>query len=146
MMLADYLAEERMLLNFEAQSYRQALQAMLAKSTESNDLQLVDKILERENIMPTAMGSGIFLPRVVIPGKAKSEVIIAVNASGVSFDEYGTQTANIIMLFLFSENNDYAALLAQSLRMLNDESLRADILESKNAGEVIEVIREWEEE
>jgi mannitol/fructose-specific phosphotransferase system IIA component (Ntr-type) len=146
MMLADYVAKDSILLNFEEQSYRQALLAMLAKSTESNDLQLVDKILERESIMSTAMGSGIFLPRVIIPGKARTEVIIAVNASGLSFEDYGTQAANIIMLFLFSGDNDYAAILAQGLRMLNDESLRADILESKNTADVIKVIREWEEE
>jgi mannitol/fructose-specific phosphotransferase system IIA component (Ntr-type) len=145
-MLADYVAENSILLNFEAQNYQQALLTMLAKSAESNDLQLVDKILEREDIMSTAIGSGIFLPRVVITDKAKTEVIIAINASGLSFEDYGTPTANIIMLFLFSGCNDYATILAQCLRMLNDESLRADILESNNAGEVIKAIREWEEE
>ena len=122
MMLADYIAKDSILLNLEEQSYRQALLAMLAKSTASNDLELVDKILEREDIMPTAVGSGIFLPRVIVPSKAKTEIIIATNAGGLSFEDYGTRTANIIMLFLFSGENDYASILAQSLRMLNDES------------------------
>jgi PTS system nitrogen regulatory IIA component len=146
MMLADYLKEESILLDFEEQSYRKALLTMLAKSTQSNDLQLVDRILDREAIMSTAMGGGIFLPRVIVPGKLESEVIIAINANGLSFQDYGTSNANIIMLFLFAENNDYAAILAQSLRMLNDESLRTDILESRNPAEIIKVIREWEEE
>ncbi|MCK4940861.1 PTS sugar transporter subunit IIA [candidate division WOR-3 bacterium] len=145
-MLADYLGEGNILLNFDERSYRQALLKMLSKSVERNNLQIVDKILERENIMSTAMGKGVFLPRVIVTDKSKSEVIIAVNPNGLSFEDYGTSTANIIMLFLFSKNNDYAAILAQSLRMLNDDSLRADLLESRNAGDVIKAIREWEEE
>lgn len=145
-MLADYLEEGNILLNFEERSYRQALLKMLSKSVERNNLQIVDEILERENIMSTAMGKGVFLPRVIVTDKSKSEVIIAVNPNGLSFEDHGTSTANIIMLFLFSKNNDYAAILAQSLRMLNDDSLRADFLESRNAGDVIKAIREWEEE
>lgn len=145
-MLADYLEEENILLSFEEKSYRQALLKMLARTAERNNLQLVDKILERENLMSTAMGGGIFLPRVVVPDKPKSDVIVAISPSGLSFEDHGTSSANIIILFLFSKNDDYAAILAQSLRMLNDESLRADLLESRTAGDIIKAIREWEEE
>ncbi len=145
-MLADYLNEEKIILNFEEHSYRGTLERMLQKSGEKDPAAIIDKILEREKIMPTALGKGIFLPRVVLKEKSASEVIIAVNAKGLCFDDYGAVTANIIVLFLFSDKTDYAAVLAQSLRLLTDDSLRSDLLQSKKPKDVIKAISDWEQE
>lgn len=145
-MLADYIDERKVLLNVDERSYQGTLLKMLEKSVEKDGAVIAQKILEREKIMPTALGKGIFLPRVVLMEKPKSEVIIAVNSKGLAFDDYGTATASIIMLFLFSENDNYAAVLAQSLRLLTDDSLRSDLIRSKKPKDVIKAIREWEKE
>jgi mannitol/fructose-specific phosphotransferase system IIA component (Ntr-type) len=145
-MLTDYIAEAKVLLNVEETSYKGVLLSMLNKSAETDGTGIVERVLERERIMPTALGKGLFLPRVILKEKARSEVIIAVNPKGLTFDDYGAQIANIIMLFLFSEHDDHAALLAQSLRMLTDDCLRTDLLKSKKPKDVIKAIREWEEE
>jgi mannitol/fructose-specific phosphotransferase system IIA component (Ntr-type) len=145
-MLADYLDKDRILLNVTAKKYRDMLLHMLETSGEQDKLCVVDNILEREKIMPTAIGKGIFLPRAVLKEKSKSEVIIATNPSGLSFEDYGPMQAYIIVLFLFSENDDSAAILAQTLRLLSDDTLRSDILESVAPIDVIKAISEWEEE
>jgi len=145
-MLADYLNEEKIILNLEEHSYRGTLEKMLQKSGEKGPAAIVDKILEREKIMPTALGKGIFLPRVVLKEKSASEVIIAVNAKGLRFDDYGAVTANIIVLFVFSDKTDYAAVLAQSLRLLTDDTLRSDLLKSKKPKDIIKAISDWEQE
>ena len=145
-MLADYVDEHKVLLNVDERSYRGMLLKLLEKSVEKDSAVIVDKILKREKVMPTALGKGIFLPRVVLKEKPKSEVVIAVNPKGLTFEDYGTATASIIMLFLFSENDDYAAVLAQSLRLLTDDCLRRDLIKSKKPNDVIKAIREWEEE
>jgi mannitol/fructose-specific phosphotransferase system IIA component (Ntr-type) len=145
-MLRDYVEERKVLLNVDAKTYEGTLMKMLDKSVEKEAESIVQKILQREKIMPTALGKGIFLPRVVLKAKPKSEVIIAVNSHGLSFEDYGMVTASIIMLFLFSENDNYAALLAQSLRLLTDDSLRSDLIKCRKPKDVIKAIREWEEE
>jgi mannitol/fructose-specific phosphotransferase system IIA component (Ntr-type) len=73
-------------------------------------------------------------------------VIMAINHKGLIFDDYGTAIANIILLFVFSEKDDYAAILAQSLRLLTDDVLRVDLLNSKKPRDVIKAVREWEKE
>ncbi|KPK63935.1 hypothetical protein AMJ83_04470 [candidate division WOR_3 bacterium SM23_42] len=145
-MLADYLDKDRILLNVTAEKYRDMLVRMLETSAEQDKLCVVDNILQREKIMPTAIGKGIFLPRAVLRDKSKSEVIIATNPSGLSFEDYGPMQAYIIVLFLFSEKDDSAAILAQTLRLLSDDTLRSDILESIAPIDVIKAISEWEEE
>jgi mannitol/fructose-specific phosphotransferase system IIA component (Ntr-type) len=146
MMLTDFLHEEQILLNLEAANYRGALLTMLERSSEKDIGPLVERILEREKLMPTAIGKGIFLPRVIQKEKQKTEVIMAINHKGLIFDDYGTAIANIILLFVFSEKDDYAAILAQSLRLLTDDVLRVDLLNSKRPRDVIKAVREWEKE
>lgn len=145
-MLADFIAEDKVLLHVDEGSYRGILLRMLDKGGRKDGASIVEKILEREKIMPTALGKGLFLPRVTLKEMPRSKVVIAVNPKGLTFEDYGNQTASIIMLFLLSENDDYAALLAQSLRLLTDDCLRMDLLKSKKPRDVIKAIREWEEE
>jgi len=52
----------------------------------------------------------------------------------------------IIFLYLFSKKDDYPSILAQSLRLLNEDSLRAELLNSKTREEIIAAIKAWEEE
>ncbi len=145
-MLSNYVDEKKVLLDLDETTYEQALLKMLALSNVKAKEQTVRKIFEREKTMPTALGKGIFMPRVVLNEKPKSEVIIAVNSKGLAFEDYSTAKASIILLFVLSPNDDYAALLAQSLRLLTDDCLRADLLKCKRPRDVIKAIREWEEE
>jgi mannitol/fructose-specific phosphotransferase system IIA component (Ntr-type) len=145
-MLSEYLKSATILLNAEANDYRELLSMMLDSSSIGDISGAVDKILEREKIMPTALGKGIFLPRVVLDNMKRTEIFIALNHSGLVFDDYGSAVANVIMLFLFSKNDDHVALLAQSLRLLNDDALRSDLLHCKKAADVISTIDDWEKE
>ncbi len=145
-MLSEYLDPAKILLNIEGDDYRKILSIMLEKSSVTDIPGTVDKIIEREKVMPTALGKGIFLPRTVADNIKRTEVLITVSHGGLVFDDYGTAVANVIMLFLFSKNDDYIALLAQGLRLLNDDALRSDLLHCKKADDVIKAVSDWEKE
>lgn len=145
-MLAEYLAPQKIILDLKENNYRETLKKMVGLSNEMDVDQVLDGIYGREKIMPTALGKGIFLPRVVIDEKSRSEVIVAINHSGVVFEDYGTSVASIIMLFLFSKHDDRAAILAQGLRLLNDDSLRATLLDCRKPEDVIRAITDWEKQ
>lgn len=144
-LLADYLEEGKILIGFEEHSYRELLSKMLACSTEHDTSVLLDRIFEREKVMTTALGKGMYLPRVIIKDKPKSEIIIAINPQGVCFDDYAGLPAKIVVLYLFAASDDRANMIARSLRMFNDDSLLADLAASKKPKEVISLIRKWEE-
>jgi len=145
-MLAEFLEPEKILLNFEEHNYHEALRKMLSRSAEKNVDQVLDRILGRDKIMPTALGKGIFLPRAIIDEKPRSEVIMAINYGGLVFEDYGASVANIITLFLFSKSDDHAAILAQSLRLLNDDGLRKTLFDCRKPDAVIKAITEWEKQ
>ena len=145
-MLADYLEGEKILLNIEAKDYKQALEKMLAVSSEKNLQPIVNMFMKREALMSTALGKGIALPRIVLDDKKKTELIIALSAKGIHANSFDRLPVKIIFLLLFSKADDYASILAQCLRLLNDDALRTELLSCKTADEVMTAINKWEEE
>ncbi len=145
-MLAEYLEKNRILLNFEAADFKQALAKMLTVSSEKNHSQIINTIMNRESLMSTALGKGVALPRIIIEDKATTEIIAAMSPQGISLKSLDLLPVRIIFLHLFSKRDEYSAILAQSLRLLNEESLRVALLNSRTEDEVIAVIKKWEEE
>ncbi len=145
-MLADYLAREKIFLNFEAKDYKQAVEKMLAASSEKGLPQIVDMFMKREALMSTALGKGIALPRIVLDDKKKTELIIALSTKGINANGFDRSPVKIIFLLLFSKTDDHPSILGQCLRLLNDGALRTELLSCKTPDEVIIAIKEWEEE
>ncbi|UCF70452.1 MAG: PTS sugar transporter subunit IIA [candidate division WOR-3 bacterium] len=145
-MVAEFLDTKKILIDLEESTYRAVLHKMVGLSAEKNVEQVLERILSRENVMPTAVGKGIFLPRAIIAEKSRSEIILAFSRAGLVFEDYGTSVANIIMLFVFSRNDDYVAILAQSIRLLNDDSLRTALYDCKKPEDVITAIADWEKQ
>jgi mannitol/fructose-specific phosphotransferase system IIA component (Ntr-type) len=102
--------------------------------------------MDRETLMPTSLGKGIALPRCHIENKDRTEIILALSPNGLPFRSFDQQQTRIIVLFLFSEKDNAASLLAQSLRLFNDDSLRSDLVNCSTQDEVIQIIKRWEGE
>lgn len=145
-MLTEYLDKEKILLNLRTSELRETLQEMLRVSSEKKHSQIIDSIMKRESLMATALGKGVALPRMIIGDKAKTEIIVALSPQGISLGSLDLLPVKIIFLYLFSKNDEYPAILAQSLRLLSEESLRIALLNSKTAEDVIAIVKKWEEE
>lgn len=143
-MLGEYLDKSKVLLNFTADTIEKSLMKMLEVSDEKDHASLVQKILDRETLMPTSLGKGIALPRCHIENKDKTEIILALSPDGLPFRSFDQQQTRIIVLFLFSPNDAAASLLAQSLRLFNDDSLRTELVKCATEDEVISTIKRWE--
>ncbi len=143
-MLGEYLHKNKILLNFTADSIEKSLMKMLEVSDEKANTVLVQEILDREALMPTSLGKGIALPRLHVKNKDRTEIILALSPDGLPFRSFDQQQTRIIVLFLFSEKDNAASLLAQSLRVFNDDSLRSDLVNCSTEDEVIQTIKRWE--
>ena len=143
-MLHEYLNKHKILMNFTADTIENGLAKMLEVSDEKDPASLVKQILNREELMPTSLGKGIALPRCHVKHKERTEIILALSPDGLPFRSFDQQQTRIIALFLFSENDDAASLLAQSLRLFNDDSLRSDLVKCTTEDEVIQNIKRWE--
>ena len=144
-MLGEYLHKNKILLNFTADSIEKSLIKMLEVSDEkAQTAALIQDIMDRETLMQTSLGKGIALPRCRVKNKDRTEVILALSPDGLPFRSFDQQQTRIIVLFLFSENDNAASLLAQSLRLFNDDNLRSDLVQCSTEDEVIQIIERWE--
>ncbi len=144
-MLAEYLAKNRILFDLDVVDYKQVMEQMLHVSAVETS-EAIERIMERETTMSTVLGNGVALPRVILENKAKTEVIMAIIPKGAKFESLDLLPIKIIILHLFSKQDDHAAILAQTLRLMNDDNLKSEIINCRTGNDVIEVIREWEED
>lgn len=145
MVVTEYLAKNRILFELDAVDYKQAVEQMLHVS-EVETSEAIERIMEREATMSTVLGNGVALPRVILENKAKTEVIMAIIPKGAKFESLDLLPIKIIILHLFSKQDNHAAILAQTLRLMNDDNLKNEIINCRTGNDVIEVIREWEED
>ena len=145
-MLTDHIEQHKILLNLEANDFKETLHKMVAVSERKNGPQLVDQILKREELMPTILGKGIALPRAILDDAVKTEIIVAVSPQGINAPSFDHLPVRIVILFLFSKRDKYASILAQGMKLVNDENVRADLLQAKNEDRVTEIVRLWETE
>lgn len=145
-MLAEHLQKKRIILKLHAHNFRQTLVKMLARSTIKNRTQVLNALIQRESLMCTKLGKGVAVPRLVTDEIRKTELIIALSHKGIGMKSLDRMPVRIVILHLFAPTDDHTAILAQSLRLLNEESLRTELLKSKTAEDVISAIRKWEEE
>ncbi len=144
-MILELLKEERILPGLTVKDYHKALQTMLARSSAVDKTRLMENIRKREKLMITSPGKGIALPRVSAEALPAAEVIIGTNAAGMNHAGLDGLPIQIIFLHVFPPSDSGAAVLAQSLRILNDDNLRYELLRAATAAEIIDLIRRWEE-
>lgn len=145
-MLTKYVSKNKILLNFEAKGYKQTLKKMLACSERANHVEIIDSIIERESLMPTALGKGVAIPRIVLDDKTGTEIILAISRKGINLNSLDRLPVKIVFLCLFSKTDTHSSILAQCLRLLNDDSIRTELFAVKTEDEVVQLIKEWEEE
>ena len=145
MMVADYLNKNKILFDLDAVNYKQAIKQMLDISgVETSGA--IERIMEREVTMSTALGNGVALPRVILESITKTEIIIAIIPKGIKFECLDLLPIKIVILHLFSKHDDHASILARTLRLMNDDNLKNEIINCRTGDDVLEVIREWEDE
>ena len=148
-MVLEYLDIKKIIIDSEAQDYRELLKQMLLCSALKEEETIlnssIDQITKRDALMPTALGKGIAIPRLINENIKQNEIIIAINAKGLPLQGIDDKQVKIAFLLLHSRNDNYAGLIASVLRLLNDDNLRDDLIQAKNAADVLKIIQRWEQ-
>ncbi|KPJ74173.1 hypothetical protein AMJ52_01540 [candidate division TA06 bacterium DG_78] len=114
------------------------------RSQRKNHAEIIASLLKRESLMPTALGKGIAVPRIILDDKFGTEIIVAISHKGIDLNSFDRLPVKIIFLCLFSKSDTHSALLAHCLHLLNDGSMRTELLAAKTAEEVVRLIGERE--
>jgi len=151
MRLTDILPEEHIQLPLKASdrdSCIKELTTLLKKNQMLADFnQAYQAVLEREKIMTTGVGNGIAIPHCKHKSCPNFAVALGVQTQGINFESIDKKKAKIIFLLVGPENNPgmHIKLLSRISRLMSNEELRQQILQSKTAQEIIQLISEEED-
>ncbi|MFW2331415.1 MAG: PTS sugar transporter subunit IIA [Nitrospinota bacterium] len=149
MELSNYLSENLILLGIEAKSKTELLEKMVAHIIEKgvvtpdrSDI-LVEKLLERETLSSTGIGSAIAIPHA--SGEAiKEEMVVVVGQSAEGLD-YGAIDDEPVKLFFMLISSDkspkaHLQLLAAIVRLCKNRDLIDHLMNATNSKEAYDYI------
>jgi mannitol/fructose-specific phosphotransferase system IIA component (Ntr-type) len=144
-MIAEYISEDKVILNLEAGGYSEALNRMAARSAMSDPEGLVGRILQREKLMTTGLGKGIALPRVNADHAKRPVIIVGISPRGVAIKSIDHRPVSIIFLHIFPAQDNGSKILAQSLRLLGDENFRNELIKAATPEALVRTVAKWEQ-
>ena len=149
MKLSSFLAPDRIRIPLAARSKEEALReliSLLGKS-EAEAEALLASVLERERTMSTGIGRGIAIPHGKSPHVKGLEIAFGISAEPIDYAALDRKPVRVF--FLLVSPPDDAARHCEALgsisRVLASEAAHDDLLEAKDAREVLAVLAREEE-
>lgn len=104
-------------------------------------------VIAREKIMSTGVGKGIALPHAKTNHIKSATCSLALIHEPIDYQSLDDMPVQLCILLLSKSSNIslHLKMLSQISRLLNNDSLRNQILESNTREEIYEVIRNFEE-
>ncbi len=148
MEFSDKIEKELLRVDFSASGKEDALRKMAALAAGSPRMPgfgeqfLYDKLMEREASVSTGIGKGIAIPHARLPGLEDFVVMVLVSPKGVEFDALDKKRVNLFFVVFAPEGrvNEHLALLASISRAMSGGNLKKEILATRSAEVLHEII------
>jgi|GEM_PF-461890 len=130
------LRKEMVFVNFPAVSKKDLLQKMAQKYARIYKRKSSEDIFraleERENLGSTGFGNAIALPHAKLPGIGFFSLFVATLQRGMDFHSRDNRKVRLVIGILGPEGEDreYLSLLAQVSKMLREESIIRELVQS----------------
>ena len=150
--LSDILNKVSIKLNASIENKDELLSDLVNLAGISGNISDLEKalsdVITREDIMSTGVGKGIAIPHAKTTAISKTVAALITLNNYVDYDSLDKKPVNISFLLLSEPVNigNHLRLLSQISKLLNNESLRDRILESKSEEEVLDIINLFEKE
>jgi PTS system nitrogen regulatory IIA component len=104
---------------------------------------ILNDILDREQTMSAAIPNSIALPRAKTNAVQELSIAIGIKKSGIDFDSALDDKTRIIVLDPPNKAKSLYKFILAIAAILNDDTLRSNILTAKAPDEVVELLRQY---
>lgn len=151
MKILDVLNTDAINVDLKAKDKKGILEELVAPvvpESGADHNELVKVLMERERLGSTGIGGGIGIPHGKLKNLESLILGFGLSRSGVDFESIDNRPTHIFFLLLTPENSAglHLKLLARISRLLKNEELKARLMQAQSAQDVINVIREDDEE
>ena len=148
MKIKKIISKERILLDLAGETKDAVIEEMLDFLIIANNITSIDRdealqaLLTREVKMSTGMQGGVAIPHAKTKVVDRMYVAIALSRKGVDFDALDGQVSRIFIMTLspIDRSGPHIQFLAEIGRILNNETIKEQILAAQTAAEVLHLL------
>lgn len=151
MNIKEIITEKTIKINLEANDKTDLLKKMINLISNSNLLKdkndAEKEIFTRESIMSTGVGKGIALPHAKTNSVDGSVGAVAVLKKPVHFDSFDGKPVDVVFMLLGRESDvtNHLRLLSKISRVMNNDAIKQEILNSKSELELLKIFQRVDE-
>lgn len=144
--LTDFINKDKIIF-LSSDTKKRALQELTKIISESelvNDKdKLLNKFIDRENIMSTGIGLGIAVPHVKLKSIKDFVVGIGVNKKGIEFDSLDKKKVHIVIMIAAPahKHSEYLRLLAKIVLVLKNTDIRQKFVKAKKTDDIFNIFK-----
>ena len=151
MKIADFLKEERVLLDLKSDNKDDAIKeiaGILKGSKEVDDFdRFLKDVFERESLSTTGIGNCIAIPHARTDAVNNFVIAFGRSSSGIEFNSLDKKPVKFIFLMGTPKErgvNDYLRTLAHLTRLLGKEDFREALSKASSPTDVVEEFKKFE--
>lgn len=144
--LADYI-DEHLVIFLEAATKEEVLKALVDLVVEKKGLPARDRfyqaIIDRENLVSTAIGLGVAIPHAKLPVYTDFFVGVAILHKGIDWNAIDDSLVRLVFLIGGPENRqtEYLKILSSLTVTMRDEQLRRRLITATSPQSVVAILR-----
>jgi len=148
--LYERLDASNVVLNLEGKHRTQIIEKMVRQLHRAgaafDEEEALEKVLKREELGGTGIGSGVALPHARIDSAEEILVVLGTTKKGIDFEAMDGQPARLIFLVLAPEKaaETYLKVMARISRLMRKEEVRDALLHCDRESEVSSIIEKYE--
>jgi len=151
MKILDVLFKDAVLVDLKSMDKKGVLEELVEPVTGIARIdrnELVKILMDRERLGSTGIGGGIAIPHGKMKGLDTLILGFGLSRKGVDFESMDNRPSHIFFLLLTPENSTgvHLKLLARISKLLKDESVKERLFNAADREEVLNIIREHDEE
>lgn len=152
MILSENLKKNNIIIKARAKNRWELIEEMLDLAIKNNEVknenreELQKALFDREKSMSTGIGRGVAIPHCTTLLVEDIVMVIAICQKGIDFQSIDNQPVTIAIFLLVPKNKlkQHIKTLANIARIMNNEDLRNTILSLKTPEEIVDTIKEYE--
>lgn len=146
--LKKYLKTENIISSLKGNTREEIyseLLALLEKGKEIQDKNFILKsVIKRDKLIDSYMGKGVVIVRLHMDSKRDISIAVGIKKQGIEEEVFDRERINIFIIILNPEsgNEEYVNLVSSISILLNQGSIREDILEARDSRAIAKILLE----
>jgi len=150
MLISDYLDKDCITVALQAKSkedlINQLAELQFRRHPELSSAEALSELFEREKVLSTGIGKGIAIPHARLQSCQRISVSFGLVQNDLDYASLDGQPVRIVLLIFFpkQEVNLQLRFLARASRLLQQETLRRDLIDCSTPEAVIAAFKRYE--